>query len=61
NGWAVREGPWKLIGARDKGNLLVNLEDDKPERKNYLKEKPEVAERLLDMHLGWLQEVTPMK
>ncbi|MCX8240345.1 MAG: sulfatase-like hydrolase/transferase [Akkermansiaceae bacterium] len=61
NGWAVREGPWKLIGARDKGNLLVNLEDEEPERKNYLKEKPEVAARLLEMHLGWLQEVTPVK
>jgi hypothetical protein len=39
----------------------VNLEDQEPERKNYLNEKPQVAERLLDMHLGWLQEVTPMK
>ena len=61
NSWAVREGPWKLIGTKDRGNQLVNIEEDHPERKNYLKEKPELAEHLLEMHRGWLREVTPVE
>ena len=61
NGWAVREGAWKLIGSRDRAQQLVNLDDKEPERKNYLKEKPELAARLLKMHHGWLEEVTPLK
>ncbi len=50
--WAVREGEWKLIG-----DFLGNLNNAQPERKNYIKEKPEIAKRLLALHNEWLKEV----
>ena len=50
--WAVREGEWKLVG-----NLLGNLNDAQPERKNYIKEKPEIAKRLRILHNEWVKEV----
>ena len=28
DGWAVREGPWKLLGEHDAPTMLVNLIDD---------------------------------
>jgi arylsulfatase A-like enzyme len=59
--WAVREGPWKLIGAKDKPRWLGNLDDAEPEAKNYLGEKPELAKRLHALHDAWIKEVTPSK
>jgi arylsulfatase A-like enzyme len=59
--WAVREGDWKLIGSGPRGNLLVNIADEKPETKNYLAQKPDLARRLTDLHLEWLKKVTPKK
>lgn len=57
-GWAVREGPWKLIGNSAKPTNLVNLDDAEPERKNYLAEEPELARRLHQLHLDWIRETT---
>jgi arylsulfatase A-like enzyme len=57
--WAVREGDWKLIGEGQEGQFLGNLADEKPERKNYLQEKPEIAERLARLHKEWFEEVMP--
>ena len=57
--WVVREGDWKLLGNRDKPSQLLNLADEQPERKNYIKEKAELVERLLALHVKWREEVTP--
>ena len=57
--WVVREGDWKLLGNRDKPSQLINLADEQPERKNYIKEKAELVERLLALHVKWREEVTP--
>ncbi len=57
--WAIREGSWKLLGSGNQPKQLVNLDDEQPERKNYLKEKPKLAERLHQAHNSWLIDVTP--
>lgn len=59
--WAVRQGPWKLIGnpqdTSDKGELgeddrlfLSNLDKDKTEMTNLAAQYPEVVERLKKLH-----------
>jgi arylsulfatase A-like enzyme len=55
--WAVREGDWKLMGRNKEASHLGNLSDTEPEKKNYIKEKPDIAKRLLDLHNEWLKEV----
>ena len=57
--WAVRQGNWKLIGEGKKGQSLGNLSDPQPEKKNYIKEKPEIVKRLQELHDEWLKEVEP--
>jgi arylsulfatase A-like enzyme len=60
--WAVREGDWKLISSHQgEADFLANLADEEPERKNYIKEKPEIAEKLLKLHNEWIKEVMPKK
>jgi arylsulfatase A len=59
NRWAVRQGNWKLIGKDNKGQSLGNLNDPQPEKKNYIKQKPDIAERLKALHDEWLKEVKP--
>jgi len=59
NAWAAREGDWKLIGSGKKGRFLGNLSDPQPEKKNYIKEKPDIAKRLQALHNEWLKEVQP--
>jgi arylsulfatase A-like enzyme len=54
--WAVREGPWKLSGKGNKPSHLGNLDDEAPEVKNYLKEKPELMKRLHDLHNQWAKD-----
>lgn len=58
-GWAVREGDWKLIGSGDKDRRLVNLADAEPERKNHLNEHPEIVAHLTELHEAWYEEVMP--
>jgi arylsulfatase len=63
NGWAIREGDWKLLGFRNKATQkllrleLRNLADPEPESKDYAKERPELVQRLLAMHETWSKEV----
>jgi len=57
--WAVREGDWKLIGKGQTGFFLGNLSDQMPERKNYLKDKPKIVERLIKLHKEWFEDVMP--
>lgn len=59
NRWAVRQGDWKLIGKDKKGQSLGNLSDPQPEKKNYIREKPDIAKRLQALHAEWLKEVEP--
>lgn len=56
NSWAVRRGPWKLIGSKDKPQRLLSLDDQLPERKNYLADRPQLAEQLLRLHEQWIKE-----
>jgi arylsulfatase A-like enzyme len=64
-GWAVREGDWKLIsgGVLGLGRpkldeiTLTNLADAKPEAKNYAKEKPDLVRRLERLHDAWAEDV----
>jgi arylsulfatase A len=61
NKWAVRKGPWKLIGQANQPQFLGNLEDAEPERINYLEEKPELVRALKDLHDQWAAAVQPEK
>lgn len=54
--WAVREWPWKLSGSGNKALHLGNLDDEAPEVKNYLEEKPELVKRLRDLHNQWAKD-----
>ena len=56
--WAVRQGDWKLIGEGNKARSLGNLSDPQPEKKNYINEKPDIANHLQALHNEWLKEVT---
>ena len=66
--WAVREGPWKLIGnpndttnGREKPKLdnrfLSNLDSDLSETQNFADHHPEVVRRLEKAHHDWLAAV----
>ena len=58
--WAVRRGEWKLIKQRNKKVplFLANLEDEKPEMKNYAEEKPLLVEELKKLHERWVSEIS---
>ncbi|MBP6704812.1 MAG: sulfatase, partial [Vicinamibacteria bacterium] len=68
-GWAVREGNWKLIVGNPKGlehakadgPYLANLADERPEAKNHAAEHPDVVARLTRLHQEWAKEVSPAK
>ncbi len=55
--WAVREGPWKLMGKEEEAQTLVNLDEDLGETTNLLAEKPELAEKLHTLHRAWAEDV----
>ena len=66
--WAVREGPWKLIGnPRDTSGkapitaadklFLSNLDADVSEMKNLAEERPEIVVRLSKLHDEWVEDV----
>ena len=65
--WAVRQGPWKLIGnVRDSSNpakvgyakptklFLSNIEKDPEEKINWADEHPDIVKRLLEAHKSQL-------
>jgi hypothetical protein len=45
------------MGKGGKATFLVNLEADLAEKKSLLEEKPEISNRLLSLHRGWIAEV----
>jgi len=55
--WAVRKGPWKLIGKGSEALTLVNLAEDIPEKHNLIQDKPEQTEELMKLHRQWIAEV----
>ena len=67
--WAVRKGPWKLIGnvneplGKQGRNTslaplyLVNIENDAAEQQNLASTHPEKVKELLELHKNWLTEV----
>lgn len=54
--WAVRQGPWKLIGKGGEAAFLVNLEDDLAEKSNRLGEQRDIAGKLTASHRQWIAE-----
>ena len=57
NSWAVRKGPWKLIGDGKAARSLVNLKDDMGEKQNQLEEQPERGKELAKLRENWVEEV----
>lgn len=63
NGWAVREGDWKLIAKVNRAKQeivhlgLHSLEGLQPEVKNYVEEYPEIVARLMELHEQWSADV----
>lgn len=55
--WAVRSGPWKLMGRRNKPTSLVNLKTDIAEADNLLAREPAQADTLLKVHRQWLKSL----
>lgn len=55
--WAVRHGPWKLIGRGDAALSLVNLDNDPAEGGNSLREQPERVDRMMKLHRQWIAAV----
>lgn len=72
--WAIRKGPWKLIGNVNeplaKGEtaaklpelFLVNLDKDISEEQNVAKKHRDKVKELLNLHKDWIKDVrTEMK
>jgi arylsulfatase A-like enzyme len=55
--WAVRRGPWKLIGKGNTARSLVNLAKDIEEKQNHLKDRPERVNELRELHAQWIESV----
>ncbi len=55
--WCVRRGPWKLSGKGKTPLALVNVERDLEERTNLLKDHPELAGGLRELHRNWINTV----
>lgn len=55
--WAVRKGPWKLIGNGKKVIMLTNLDEDPSEQKHYENQNPAKVKKMRDLHNKWVEEV----
>ena len=55
--WAVRRGPWKLIGVETTARALVNLKNNIEENQNQLEDQPERVKELAKLHEDWILEV----
>ena len=59
----MRQGDWKLIASGNRNDAsklkfaLYNLAGDKPEQKDYAKEKPNIVKRLVKLHDKWAEDV----
>ncbi|MDT8303817.1 MAG: sulfatase-like hydrolase/transferase [Sedimentisphaerales bacterium] len=59
--WAVRRGPWKLVGSAKSEMMLFNLDDDIEEQKDLIKERPDLVEELLAIYTEWEKDITGKK
>ena len=59
--WAVRRGPWKLVGDERGQTMLFNLEEDIGEERNLAREEPGLVERLLATYRDWEKDVAGEK
>ena len=57
NSWAVRKGPWKLLGSGDKALILVNLEQDVEEKMNHLDDQSALVDEFMKLHRTWIESV----
>jgi arylsulfatase A len=55
--WAVRGGPWKLMGDHDNPTFLANLDTHIQEKTNFIATQPEITKQLLKQHMKWIAEV----
>jgi arylsulfatase A-like enzyme len=59
--WAVRRGPWKLVGSARRKMMLFNLEEDIGEQNDLVKERAGLVEELLAIYKEWERDVTREK
>ena len=59
--WAVRQGPWKLVGVNKGEMMLFNLDDDIGEQKDLANERPDLVEKLLAAYKDWEKDVSGKK
>ncbi len=63
NSWAVREGPWKLICHRGRGEnaksrfTLHHLDDQHPEVVDHAAANEPIVARLQELHEAWAEDV----
>lgn len=55
--WAVRKGPWKLLGRGEKIETLVNLKEDLSESGNLVAQRPELVHEFSELHRRWMKRV----
>ena len=70
NQWAVREGPWKLIGnpfdtshathvKLEETRFLIHLSDDPSESQNLAAQFPDKVKELEKAHFNWASRWEP--
>jgi arylsulfatase A-like enzyme len=61
--YAVRQGDWKLIASGNRSDAsklnyaLYNLAGDKPEQTDHAKHRPELVQKLKNLHDTWAKDV----
>jgi arylsulfatase A-like enzyme len=55
--WAVRRGPWKLVGGDEGQMMLFNLDNDISEQNDLAKHRPELVEELLSAYKDWEKDI----
>jgi len=56
--WAVRHGPWKLLGGDNVELMLFNLDDDIAEQRNLAEDRADLVEKLLAAYRDWDKDVS---
>jgi arylsulfatase A-like enzyme len=59
--WAVRWGPWKLVGGNKGEMMLFNLDDDIGEQKDLANDRPDLVEELLTAYKDWEKDIAGKK
>ena len=59
--WAVRRGPWKLVGDENGEMMLFHLDDDIAEQKNLAGEQTDLVEELLAAYKQWENMIVDKK